>query len=152
MIKAQLFLAAQTKHKLHTIRQHPVHQQEEQGGDRCHNKHCHGGSAGFSPRSPGNTVNFLADLSYKLCGRHFSHRVLPIQVQKRSVQDHACCHRKIQFWDKIKAPSPSKNRGGYHHLSALDELPWDGLLSKPLRDGNNLSQFRPQKRCRRPHH
>jgi hypothetical protein len=74
------FLTTKAKDKLDTIRQNPINQQKKQGGDRCHYKHSQCSSAGFTPSSPGNPVDFLTDLSNKLCGRHSSHQYLPIQV------------------------------------------------------------------------
>ena len=78
--KATSFLTTKAKNKLDTIRQNPINQQKKQCGDRCHYKYSQCSSAGFTPRRPGNSVDFLTDLSNKLCGRHFSHRYLPIQV------------------------------------------------------------------------
>jgi len=78
--KPTSFLTTKAKNKLDTIRQNPINQQKKQCGDRCHYKHSQCSSAGFTPRRPGNPVDFLTDLSNKLCGRHFSHRYLPIQV------------------------------------------------------------------------
>jgi hypothetical protein len=74
------FLATKAKDKLDTIRQHPINQQKKQRGDCCHYEHSQCRSASFTPRRPGNPIDFLTDLSNKLCGRHFSHRYLPIQV------------------------------------------------------------------------
>ena len=74
------FLTTKAKDKLDTIRQHPINQQKKQRGDCCHYKHSQSSSASFTPRCPGNPIDFLTDLSNKLCGRHFSHRYLPIQV------------------------------------------------------------------------
>ena len=74
------FLATKAKDELDTIRQNPINQKKKQRGDCCHYKHSQCSSAGFTPRRPGNPVDFLTDLSNKLCGRHFSHRYLPIQV------------------------------------------------------------------------
>jgi len=73
-------LTTKAKDKLDTIRQNPINQQKKQCGDRCHYKYSQCSSAGFTPRRPGNPVDFLTDLSNKLCGRHSSHRYLPIQV------------------------------------------------------------------------
>ena len=78
--KPTSLLTTKAKNKLDTIRQNPINQQKKQCGDRRHNKHSQCSSAGFTPRRPGNPVDFLTDLSNKLCGRHFSHRYLPIQV------------------------------------------------------------------------
>jgi hypothetical protein len=79
-LKPTSFLTTKAKHKLDTIRQNPINQQKKQCGDRCHHKHSQCSSTGFTPRRPGNPIDFLTDLSNKLCGRHFSHRYLPIQV------------------------------------------------------------------------
>jgi len=73
-------LTTKAKDKLDTIRQNPINQQKKQCGDRCHYKYSQCSSAGFTPRRPRNPVDFLTDLSNKLCGRHSSHRYLPIQV------------------------------------------------------------------------
>jgi len=73
-------LTTKAKDKLDTIRQNPINQQKKQCGDGCHYKHSQCSSAGFTPRRPRNPVDFLTDLPNKLCGRHFSHRYLPIQV------------------------------------------------------------------------
>jgi hypothetical protein len=73
-------LATKAKDKLDTIRQNPINQQKKQRGDYCHYKHSQCSSAGFTPRRPRNPIDFLTDLSNKLCGRHISHRYLPIQV------------------------------------------------------------------------
>ena len=78
--KPPSFSATKAKDKLNTIRQNPIYQQKKQCGDRCHYKHSQCSSAGFTPRCPGDPIDFLTDLSNKLCGRHFSHRYLPIQV------------------------------------------------------------------------
>ena len=83
--KFSSFLTTKAKDKLDTIRQHPINQQKKQRGDRCHYKHSQCSSAGFTPRSPRNPIDFLTDLSNKLCGRHFSHRYLPIQVLIKQV-------------------------------------------------------------------
>ena len=136
--KSASFLAAKAKDKLDTIRQNPINQQKKQCGDRCHYKHSQCRSAGFTPRGPGNPVDFLTDLSNKLCGRHSSHRYLPIQVL---INQDMEINTLLFSWVFVQA-------NGQHLMKLILTIftvkGWSrirglGLLSKPLHEGNHLS-------------
>jgi len=85
---------AETQYKLNDVREHQIHKKEENRSNCRHHKDSDGGGPGFATCSPGNAVDFLADLPDELCWRCLCHGgSMPIQVSK--IASDAKARRKI---------------------------------------------------------